>query len=417
VSNENLPRPPFAKGGRRGDLFFAALLVFSSTHVFADDSDWRTSWDGTLYGYANSMGLRTDSVLNPGNQVAGLPQRTDVAELRLNLKAENETVRLTARPIASVRELRNVFGTRQRSEGYVSLWQLRVRAAENWNAAIGREVLNWGAGQFRSPSSPFYFDNGRSNPLRELSGMDAVKLSWTPDMQRSVNLARIVHSGYGAAQPDVWRDSWLAKFDQRGDEWAYGVVTVKAPHLPAFYGAHGQMTINDELMWYGEVGSSAQAAALQSPPDIAQPFSVLAPSARRTTALAGTTYTFEDGKSLSAEYLRDEHGYTSAQESAYFQRATTMPGMALGYAPRLLGRDYLHLVWQSNLMESSGYWRMMVTHNVTDGGNEVGGYGEAALNPHLSAFAMAVLNNGNANQELSALFTRGITLGLKAALP
>ncbi len=395
---------------------FVILLLSSANIAHAEESSWRTSWDGTLYGYANSMGLRTDSVLNPGNQVAGLAQRSDVAELRLNFKAENETVRFTARPIASIRGLSNAFGAQQRNESYVSQWQVRVRAAESWNVAAGREVMNWGAGQFRSPSSPFYFDNGRSDPMRELSGMDVLKLSWTPDMQSSVNLARIVRSGYGAAQPDVWRDSWLAKVDQRGNEWAYGLVAVKGPHLPTFYGAHGQMTMSDELMLYGEVGSSVHASALQSSADATQPFIVLMPSSRRTTALVGASHTFESGQSLAAEYLHDEHGYTSAQESAYFQRATAMPGMALGYAPRLLGRDYLHLVWQSNLMESSGYWRMMATHNATDGSSEVGGYGEAALNPRLSAFAMAVLNNGNANQELSALFTRSITLGLKVAL-
>ena len=240
-------------------------------------------------------------------------------------------MRLTARPIALARETRNAFGSQQHNEGYFSQWQVRVRAAESWNVAAGREVLNWGAGQFRSPSSPFYFDNGRSDPLRELVGMDALKLSWTPDMQSSVNLARIVRSGYGATQPDMWRDSWLAKFDQRGDDWAYGVVAVKAPHMPAFYGAHGQMTMSDALMLYGEVGSSARAFALQSPADVTQPFTVQAPSSRRTTALAGAAYTFEDGKSLTAEYLHEGHGYTSAQESAYFQRAVALPGMALGW--------------------------------------------------------------------------------------
>ena len=395
------------------------LCAFALT-AHADESDWRTSWDGTLYGYANSMSLRADSVLNPGNQIARLPQRSDVAELRLNFKAENENVRLTVRPIASTREIRNAFGTQQRSEGYVSQWQVRVRAAEGWNVAAGREVLNWGAAQFRSPSSPFYFDNGRSDPMRELSGMDALKLSWTPDMQSSVNLARIVRSGYGSAQPDVWRDSWLAKFDLRGNEWAYGLVALKAPHLSTFYGAHGQITLSDELMLYGEVDSSAQFSALRSPADAAQPFAVQSPSSRRTTALAGAAYTFEDGKSLSAEYLHEGHGYTAAEADAYFARAAALPlwaGQALGTAPRLLGRDYLHLVWQSNLMESSGYWRMMLTHGLTDGGNELSGYGETVVNSHVSIYALAVLPVGNARQEFSALFQSSVTAGLKIALP
>jgi hypothetical protein len=396
---------------------FAVFIAIGSANALADESDWRTSWDGTLYGYAKSMSLRADSVLNPGNQVARLPQRSDVAELRLNFKAENETVRLTARPVAATRETRNVFGAQQRSEGYFSQWQVRVRAAENWNVAAGRDVLNWGAAQFRSPSSPFYFDNGRSDPMRELAGMDVLKLSWTPDMQNSAGLARIVRSGYGAVQPDAWRDSWLAKLDQRGDEWAYGVVAVKAPHLPAFYGAHGQTTLSDELMLYGEVGSSVRAYALQSPDDAAQPFTVQAPSSRRTTAVAGAAYTFESGHSLAAEYLHEGHGYTAAQESAYFQRAAATPGTALGLAPRLLGRDYLHLVWQSNMMGEIGYWRLMYTRNLTDDGNEFAAYGETTLHPRLSIYGLAVLPTGNARQESSALFTCSVTAGLKIALP
>ncbi len=391
------------------------LSAFAATAAVAE-SDLRTSWDGTLYGYVNSTGLRADSVLNPGNQVAGLPQRSDTAELRLNLKAENENVRLTARPIGLLRETRNDFGAQQRNEGYFSLWQVRVRMAESWNVAGGRDVLNWGAGQFRSPSSPFYFDNGRTDPLRELVGMDVLKLSWTPDMRNSVNLARIVRSGYGAMQPDMWRESWLAKFDQRGGGWAYGLVTVKAPHLPAFYGAHGQMTVSDALMVYGEAGSSARAFALQSPADVTQPFTVQVPASRKTSALAGAAYTFENGQSLTGEYLHEGAGYTSAEESAYFQRAVNLPGMALGLAPRLLGRDYLHLVWQANMMSETGYWRLMYTRNFTDGGNEFAGYGETTLTSHLSLFLLAVLPQGNARQEFSALFQRSVTAGLKIAL-
>ena len=395
----------------------ALALGMFATLAVADESAWRTSWDGTLYGYASSVNLRGDSVLNPGNRIAHLAQRAETAELRLNLKAENEIVRLTARPIASIRESHSSFGTEQHGESYFSQWQVRVRAAEGWNVAAGRDVLNWGPAQFRSPSSPFYFDNGRHDPMRELVGMDSVKLTWTPDMQSSASLVRIVRSGYGATQPDVWRDSWLAKLDQRGNEWAYGLVAAKAQDRSPFIGAHGQATLSDSLMVYGEVGSSTLTSQLQSSADAAQPFTVQTASPRRTTALAGVSYTFEDGKSLAAEYLHDGHGYTRAQENAYFQRAVSQLGLALGLKPRLLGRDYLHLVWQSNMMDEHGYWRLMYTRNFTDGGSEVAAYGEAVVNNRISAFLLAVLPQGNARQEFSALSRRSITLGLKIALP
>ncbi|NOU00487.1 MAG: hypothetical protein HOO95_02770 [Gallionella sp.] len=392
-----------------------ALLAIATT-ASATESDWRTSWDGTLYGYANSTSLRNDSILNPSNQIARLAQGSDVAELRLNFKAENDTVRFTARPIASVRQMRNGFGTQQRDESYLSQWQVRVRAAESWNVAAGREVLNWGAGQFRSPSSPFYFDSGRSDPMRELVGMDTLKVSWTPNLKSSVNVARIVRSGYGVTQPDEWRNSWLAKFDQRGDQWSAGLVTVKAPHLPTFYGVYAQKTVSDAVMVYGEFGSSAQSSALQSPEDIAQPFTVQTPSSRHNTVLIGSTYTFENGNALIAEYLHDGNGYSADEECAYFQRATTQPAMALGLAPRLLGRDYLNIVWQSNQLESSGFWRMMLTHSLTDGGKALTGYYEKNLTTRISAFALGVWNSGNARQEFSSLMSRNATVGLKVAL-
>lgn len=397
--------------------FLALPLAVFALSASADESDWNTSWDGTLYVYANSTSVRDDSVLNPYNQIARLPQRSDTAELRLNFKAQNDAVRVTARPIALVRESRNAFGTQSGSESYFSLWQVRVHLVEGWNAAAGRDVLNWGAAQFRSPSSPFYFDNGRSDPMRELVGMDVAKITWTPDMQNSATLARVVRSGYGAAEPDAWRNSWLMKYDMRGDEVAWGVVTAKAPHLGAFYGAHGQYTVSDGLMLYGEFGSSVLPVVLDSPADIAQPYFIRSPSSRRNTALAGSSYTFENGQSLVLEYLHDGHGYTKAEEVAYFQRATTQYGLPLGLMPRLLGRDYFHAVWQANMMSDTGYWRLMYTHNITDNGSEFAAYGETTLTPHFSIYGMVLFPVGTTHQEFSALFTRSITAGVKIALP
>ena len=94
-----------------------------------------------------------------------------------------------------------------------------------------------------------------------------------------------------------------------------------------------------------------------------------------------------------------------------------MPGMALGLMPQLLGRDYLHLVWQSNMMDERGYWRLMYTHSLTDGSNELSAYGEWVLSNKVTAFAMASVPEGGAKQEFSVLIDYSLTLGLKIALP
>lgn len=383
---------------------FAALVCGAFVSVAsAGETGWRTAWDGVLYGYGTGTRLRGDSVLNPGNLTARMPQDSAAAEARFNFKMEDNSLRLTLRPILRAQDDRNAFGSRHRNEAYFSQWQLRLRASETLSVAVGREVLNWGPAQFRSPSSPFYFDNGRSNPMRELSGVDALKVSWTPDMESTLALARITGSGHLAQ--DAWRNSWLLKADRRGDDWAGGLALAHTPGQGAFLGAHGQFTAGD---------------ALRSPADTALPFSVDARSLRRTDVLAGAAWTFDNGQSLNAEYLHSGHGYRPAEEGAYFARAAVSPlqaGQALGLAPPLLGRDYLYLVWQSNLMESGGYWRAMATHSFTDNGNELSGYGEVALTGHVTAFALAMLPMDGARREFSSLLRRSVTAGLKIALP
>lgn len=403
-------------------LSLAAVLAATAFGAVADEqSRWRTTWDGTLYAYASQTVLRDNSVLNPDNRIARMDERSATAELRLNLKAENDRLRLTARPIMLRRESRSDIDgehdTTHVGEAYLSQWQLRARAAEGWHVAVGRDALNWGPAQFRSPSSPYYFDNGRHDPMRELVGMDSAKVTWTPDLRTSASLVRVVRSGFGAPSPDVWRNSWLFKFDQRGDAWAYGLAAAKAPDLGAFYGIHAQTTLSDALMFYGEAGSSERANALQSPSDAMRPFSVDPVSKRRSTALIGGAYTFEGGQSLTAEYLHDGHGYTRAEEDAYFRRAEVLPGMALGLSPRLLGRDYVHFVWQTNLMDERGHWRLMYTRNLSDRSNEFAFYGETVLSGRVTAFLMAMAPTGRSAAEFSSLIDRRVTLGLKIALP
>lgn len=399
-------------------ILVVALAAVSVGNARAQPSSWRTSWDGNLYGYADTLSPRGGSPLNPGNRIARLSDRGITGEGRFYLKAEGEDLRLTLRPIIVYRRYHSDFGESHQSEGYLSQWQVRLRLAEAWNAAVGREVLNWGPAQFRSPSSPFFFDNGRGNPMRELSGVDAAKLSWTPDRANAVTLAYVNGAGHG--RNDDWKNSGLLKIDRRGDNWAGGLALVHIPNQGLFVGIHDRYIFSDAIMLYAEAGSSTRANALQSPAALDRPFSILPRSPRRATVLLGAAYTYENGQTLNAEYLHDGHGYTAAQARAYFARAASSPllaGLALGNAPPLLGRDYLHLVWQSNLMESDYYWRVMMTHGFTDGTNEWSAYGEYALNSRAALFGLFALPVGSVRQEFSSLYSRSLTVGVRIAVP
>jgi hypothetical protein len=406
-------------------LFLLGLPSIFAAPAYADEDDWNSSWDGAIYAYPTTTDVRMDSLLNPNNRIARLTQNSQTAEARFNFKAENDDLRLTLRPIMLWQQNSNTFGDQIQSETYLSQGQLRWRMAEAWNVAAGREVMNWGPAQFRSPSNPFYFDNGRSNPTRELSGLDAAKLSWTADTHHAISLAYIGSSGHYDGATDTWRDTWLFRATKRGMKWAGGVAVAKKDGQEAFAGMDIQYTLNDSLLLYGEAGTSTRLKALQSSADSAQPFTVQAESERRMNELIGATYTLDNGQSISAEYMRQGHGFTTGEEAAYFERAANAKfpagaatlGMALANAPPLLGQDYLYLMWQNNVLEGGGYWRLMWTRSLTDQGNQVSGYIEMTFSKRVSGFALAVLPMGNERQEFSSLIGSMATAGIKVALP
>src|SRR5208282_3218063 len=108
-------------------ITITCATFFCAEVVTAEPFDWHSSWDGTIYGYANNIGLRTDSLLNPGNQIAGLSQNSSTTEARFDFKAESDSLRFTMRPIVSMQEGRNTFGNQRINEGYLSQWQLGFR--------------------------------------------------------------------------------------------------------------------------------------------------------------------------------------------------------------------------------------------------------------------------------------------------
>ena len=416
----------------RGDDGPSTLMAFASALCFlsistlaqADDAALRSTWDVALHATAGAAHLQADGVLNPANAFARIGENTSGAEARINFKLESEMrglpVKLSLRPILSSQRSDDGRSSTSDNDAYLSQWQVRAVLTESVSLSLGREVMNWGPAQFRSPSSPVYFDNGRANPSRELSGVDAAKLAWSPDANTFLSLAWVEDSGMNTNTGDAWQRTWLAKGELRGDDWTGGLILARTGGRKPFYGAYAQWTLDEAWLLYGEASSATRADALVSPANPSLPFSLQADSARHSIALLGAARTLENGQSLSLEYLRNDHGYSSAETAAYFNRAAANPAvaaLALIKRPPLLERNYLHLVWQSNQLEDGDYWRAMWSRNLDDAGNEWAGYYDHPLNRHLSLYALGVINSGGPRSEFAALIERSLSIGLRLALP
>lgn len=383
------------------------------------------------WGYASWQDPASDSVLNPDNRIARLSSRQVVADTRLDLSIHAEAGDMVLRPRLLEQVNRNAQDTEHTGEFYLSQGFARMNVGHGLTSTVGRELLTWGPANFRSPSNPFYFDAGRTQPLREVPGIDLARVHYT-DGTVSATGGYVFGGHRQTGVPDPAHTA-LLKVDYRGADYHVSAIASQQRRKTPFLGAFAQMTPHDALLLYGEIGSGRRASALH--PSITSwtaPFQLRQSSPRRTTFLLGASYTLLNGQVLSLEYLHDGHGYSPAEERRYFRRASevarrfsdassdasasrdaAMLGLALSRAPALLGRDYVSIQWQSNPQEGSLYWRALLTGNVHDRSSQATFYVEKNISRRVSVFAVATLNTGAGDSEFGALLRSIGTLGIK----
>ncbi|MBK7654020.1 MAG: hypothetical protein IPJ18_01630 [Betaproteobacteria bacterium] len=416
-------------------------LTLASTPWFAmaqtqaesteDDNTWTTSANLEAWVYGTRNTLADDAVLNPGNRIARLSHSTAWFDGRLNLRAENGPMQLLATPRLTEQQnqmTRSGVGDAFTRTGAGRLGQgfVRYKAADT-ALTLGRELFVWGPGNFRSPSSPFYFDAGRTNPLAATPGIDLVRATQALGSVR-VTAAHVFATTQLQPAQDQAHTS-LLKIDQQGSSHLVSLIVSQQRGARPFAGAFAQFTPDDAWLLYGEMGSSRQPYAMTpNEPGTPGPFYRFEqPAPRTVNALLGASYTLENGHTLVAEYLHNTGGYRPDQLSNYFAQARhaaalaqTQPavgypalGQALGAAPRLLGRDYVWLNWQSNPQEPGLYWRAGWTQNITDRSGQATVYLEKNFVPKLSGFVVITVNRGSAQTEYGMLWRSSVTAGVK----
>ncbi|MES2260426.1 MAG: hypothetical protein V4724_18035 [Pseudomonadota bacterium] len=404
----------------------AALALACTGHAQAQDDDaWRTGASLEAWAYGSHNEVRRDSLLNPGNRVAAIASNQALLDARLNLRAEHDAfdVLLAPRAVAQT--------GKQDADAELSQGFIRYKSSGGvWpSVVLGRELYTWGPANFRSPSNPFYFDAGRTRPLALVPGIDLARGTWNVNGLR-VSAAHVFSTSL--AQPGTGqRDTDLIKIDRQGGNYLASLVVSKQRGAAPFAGGFAQYTLDDAWLLYGEFGSGRQATALvpgiSNQPSYLPPYRLTQPAPRSTTFLLGAAYTLENGQVLQGEYLHDSGGYSADQAARYFAQARaagrsaqTNPaaayatlGLALGRAPRLLGRDYLWLNWQSNGQDSRQFWRLAWTQAVHDRSGQAQLYFERNYAPKLSGFVSLTANRGSVATEFGALLGGSIALGLK----
>ncbi|MDR0673177.1 MAG: hypothetical protein LBF93_05885 [Zoogloeaceae bacterium] len=391
-----------------------------------DDAPFRASFEA--WGYATTLKRVPKSLLNPQNHVAALPGERLRADLRLELRKDFGAFDLFIAP-RLLEEVVHLDGEGVSTKGRLRLSQGFARRKSGGDTLlIGRERLTWGPANFRSPSNPYYFDPGRTDPLALVPGIDLMRYT------HGIGSHRLT-AGYVAgtrevdtAGPD--RQSVFLKFDHQGAEHLLSLILMRpiekgeGEDTAPFAGAFAQYTLDDAWLIYGEVGSRRPAYRLRPGENVV---GIYVPGKRRTDWLLGASYIQTSGRIVFAEYLHSEGGFSASERRAYFDAATqagqlaasdpamarNLIGQLLAYPLRLFGRNYFWLGWQSNPQESDHSWRVELTLNANDGSGATLLYGEKSLTPKVSGFIALTKHFGGKRTEYGALIDTQLSAGIK----
>lgn len=364
---------------------------------------------------------QSDSLLNPNNVVADLPDSTATADAIAQLAGRGDTFDFKLRG--------RVFGQHAYgapnpdNDGYLSQAYTRFLAGGRTSFTVGRILLTWGPGQLRSPSNPFYFNAGKLEPLRELTGLDAASFLYSGDVM-SLQLIRVFDSGHtSGSQGEDFRGSQTGSADytntnvvkvvSQGSEWRSSVVAAQTADNSTYFGAYGQWVASDALLVYAEFGSGTRPGYLD--PAI---FRLQSPGPRKNTALLGGSYTLENGQTVYGEFLYNGYGYSRSQEKAFFdtvanngtvdtlRTASVMSGM-------LIGRRYVSVIWQSNPQDDTIFWQGTLVANVDDQSKQAIGYVERNLTSHTTLFGYFTKSFGGSRRDFGSIVDSSVLLGVK----
>ncbi len=427
--------------GRLNGCLLCAVLCSVCSAQETQDSMWNRLAEDLKFNfqgltYATGNGVLADSWFNPGNHVANISAGDAAVELRPDLRFTLGTLTFIAKPrlVAGTSLTLDVPAARSTPvDAYMQEWAVRANLRQDLMLSYGREVLQWGPALFNSPSNPFFSDNGRSNPIKEIGGRDFFRAVYTPSSRYSVSY--IANTGLGRGDPGIepFRSIQALKVDYTSKSFNLSVNASHAAHSRPAFGGYFQATVSDALLVYAEgsvhTGSGAlypvraqNEAGWQLSPPASTPY--------QSTSVLGSAYTLRGGLTLTAEYLSNRPGYSDSQAREYYQMAqaasgalalggpnaatdASLLGAALNPGLPLLRRNYLSFQFLRANFRNRADLMTRYTMNLDDGGGTLAGYATWNWTNRLQLFAVGMLNNGGRNTESGRLLRDQLFVGIR----
>ena len=405
---------------------------------------WETLSDGFDYSLrilaSGTIQDPANSSQNPDNDFFQIPQYLADLELRPDFYLNFRLLELSAKPRVSLEWREWEEGDREGEtdwddEFFVNEWLARIRMTENLFISYGRENLQWGPSYLFSPSNPFFRDNGRSNPKREVPGMDFARLVWLPAMSWTLSVIANLGKGRQEFQFIEFEKTYALKLDYTGQEAYVSMILSHKEHDRNRLGAFGGWTATDALLLYGE-GTISKGTEALYPEKANNPFGASMEaiddegSSLEGIVLIGGSYTLEMGPTLTMEYVYNSPGYSDGEAKDYYSlrknasdafdltgpisdlsrltlSQTADPGL------RFLRRNYVMFQYNHNDIRDVLNLTFRWTQNIDDGSGQFISIVEYFVGEHTQLFSIGTINSGAGDTEFGSILNYQWMIGLE----
>jgi len=382
-----------------------------------------------------------DTSQNPNNAFFRIPRYLTKLELRPDARLNFRRLELSIKPRMNLDWKAWEDGTRKGDDEFdndlfINEWLARIRVAEDLFVSYGRENLQWGPSYLFSPSNPFFRDNGRSNPKREVPGMDFARLVWLPGTSWTVSLIANLDKGRQEYQYYEFDKTYALKLDYAGQEEYAGLILSHQESDRSRLGVFGGWTATDALLLYGEGVVSKGSNALYPKEAAGNPFSASMEatddddSSLKGIILAGGSYTLEMGATLTVEYVYNGQGYSDTQADAYYRlrqkasdayaltgsiRSLSRLTLSRTADPKLrfLRRNYVMLQYNHNDIRDVLNLTFRWTQNIDDDSGQFISIVECFVGDHTQLFLVGSVNSGGRDTEFKTPLGCQCMIGLE----
>lgn len=381
--------------------------------------------------------LKNGSLLNPDNLLAKFPDNQLDFELRPDIFYKTDSLSLALKP-RFVSEIIEPATTEQRTgaDSWVNEGHIRYSLQDSLFLGISRENIQWGPSMLVSLSNPFFLDNGRTNPYREIGGRDFVKLVKTFGSQWSLTLFDNFSQGSDDFQLDDLEDIIAIKMDYFGSssETSFILSSAETEKLGGYF----KYVANDALMlyteWELEKGSNGFFPVESSgyfSHEMKQIY--IRDDKLFFSILAGASYTTRDGATIYFEQIYNDTGYENDELSAFFSLARNTSAeieSAGGTVPealqqlflmnfnrlRLIGRNYLFVQYLKPDVNDSFDLALRMTVNNQDKSSQLVASVDYDYSDSIRFFMLGIFNHGEADSDfgryLDSIIYAGATVYL-----